>query len=339
MSTRSNGLKLSIIIPVYNSEDWIIPTLKHIEHALDPTNIEAEVIIIDDGSTDATVNRVKGITVINQTPVKLVEQTNKGRYLARKAGVDAASYDTILFIDSRVFINESSLKFVESKIRKDNQQVWNGHVYVAKEGNLFARFWDAIVFIAWRKYFGNPRECSFGLKDFDYYPKGTGFFLVPKLLLEEAMSHFEGTTNDLKHSSDDTLLIRFIAAKLPIHLSPEFSCQYHGRNTLKKFLNHAYYRGQFFVDGFLRPGTRFFLPLLLFLVASVALPALLIIMPPAYILFALFAALLLWVTELIVALVLGVPFKDAFALFLLTPLFAIVYGAGIWRGVIRRVGK
>ena len=79
------------------------------------------------------------------------------------------------------------------------------------------------------------------------------------------MNYFEKNTNDIEFSSDDTLLIRYLAKDKNINLSPEFSCSYNGRSTFKGFLKHAFNRGQFFVDGFLRPGTRFFYPLLLIL--------------------------------------------------------------------------
>ena len=330
---------ISIVIPVYNSEQWITPTLQHIEAAIKASHFVAEVIIVDDGSTDrslATAQAYKPAT--DRLTIKVLAQTNKGRYLARKAGVEAAKSDQILFIDSRVYIDEGSLAYLETKLKGNPRQVWNGHVHVDKEGNPFARFWDAIVCIAWRRYFGNPRETSFGLEDFDYYPKGTGFFFVPRDLLLEGMAIFEKETNDIAFSSDDTLLIRFIASRQRIHLSPQFSCLYHGRSTFKKFLAHAYNRGQFFVDGFLRRGNRFFAPLLMFLAFCILLVVALALMPIKTIV-ALFGLVVLGVLGLFgSALFLRVYYKDALALAGLAPMFAVVYGAGIWRGVLRKLG-
>ncbi len=59
------------------------------------------------------------------------------------------------------------------------KEVWNGHVIVEKKGNIIARFGDAITFIGWRRYLAHPRDCSYGLKDFDHYPKGTTMLLCP----------------------------------------------------------------------------------------------------------------------------------------------------------------
>lgn len=56
---------------------------------------------------------------------------------------------------------------------------------------MYARFWEAITFVAWRRYFANPRDMSYGIKDFDMYPKGTTCFFVPKTVIEDANSWFE----------------------------------------------------------------------------------------------------------------------------------------------------
>lgn len=323
---------------MFNSEGWIHPTVQHIIEAVSHTSsLRAEIIIIDDGSTDQGYEEAISSLVPETIVYKVIKQENKGRYLARKRGVEEASFDNILFIDSRVFIEKSSLKYLENELAQNGPQIWNGHVNIDKKGNVFARFWDAIVCIAWRRYFRKPKKMSFGIKDFDHFPKGTGFFFVPKQWLRDAMHFFESGASDLKFSSDDTLLIRFLAERYAIHLSPKFSCIYHGRSTFKGFLKHAYNRGQFFVDGFLRPGTRFFVPLLGVLLLSMLIVALLIIVP-IFTLWALLYGGVIFVLGLFIgALVLGVIFWDALALAVLGLPFALVYLAGIWRGVTRKV--
>ncbi len=333
------SLAISIVIPAYNSEGWITKTVEYIDAAVGRSPFTVEVVMINDGSTDNTLAEMQALQPKSKRlTYKIVDLgKNKGRYLARRAGVAAAQHDSLLFIDSRVFIDKDSLKYLAKKLADDPNQVWNGHVHVAKEGNVFARFWDALVCIAWRRYFAHPREVSYGVDDFDYYPKGTGFFFVPKKLLKQAMSVFEKRGGDLMFSSDDTLLIRYIASKQPIHLSPDFSCVYNGRSTLKRFLVHAYHRGQFFVDGFFRPGNRFFMPLLGVLAVSLA-GLLALLLWPVAILKLLVVLLLIGTVALFVGgLVLRLTWKDAASLAWLSPFFGVVYGAGIWRGVARKL--
>lgn len=330
-------LGLSIIIPVYNSEAWITATLKHIDVALSESHFTAEIIVVDDGSSDDSARRVELFAKETHTPLLLIEQENAGRYLARKNGVLKSKYENILFVDSRVYIDKHALSYLSKELSNDSDQIWNGHVNIDKKGNIFARFWDAIVLIAWRRYFHIPKRTSFGIKDFDYYPKGTGFFFVPKKRLEAAMEYFEKTSNDLEFSSDDTLLIRYLAERKSINLSPEFSCLYHGRSNLRGFLKHAYNRGQFFIDGFLRPGTRFFYPLIIVLTGSIIALVLFCLWPLQTLLIGLLGSLLFICALFLGGLAFRISFKDAASLAILGLPFAIIYLAGLWRGVARKV--
>ncbi len=339
-TTRQNVLRdgVSVVIPAYNAEDWIAKTTKKVAIALDKASIEkAEIIIVDDGSSDNTEAVSRSIKL--QVPVRVFTQENKGRFLARKTGVEHAQYPTLFFVDTRVWIDEDALSYVVKQQADDpGRLVWNGDVKVFKKGNIIARFGDAVTRIGWRRYHGNPRLLSYGVEDFDYYPKGTGIFIAPKDLLKNAIAWFESQTKDIRNSSDDTLLIRFIAERQNIWISPGFSSTYFARTTLKAFIGHSYHRGLFFVDGFLRPGTRFYYPLIFFLLLSIIALAAMVVFP---VLIIPFAALMtaLWLTELFVSLYLKIGLRDSVSLFLLSPVFALSYGLGIWRASIKRFTK
>lgn len=326
---------VSVIIPAYNAANWLQSTVDHIAASLKAARIKkAEVIIVNDGSADNTLVVAKKLQC--EYPVQVIDQENKGRFLARKAGLLRAKHENVLFIDSRVYLHQDSLRFLAEEIARDpGKKVWNGHVHVKKNGNIIARFGDAITYIGWRRYFSNPRTCSYGLEDFDHYPKGTGCFFAPKNVLLSAAETFESQTYDIKNSSDDTHLIRLIAHGHRIHLSPNFACNYHARNRIGQFIRHSYFRGQYFVDGFLRPGNRFFLPLLMFLV-GLPLVLFVIVLEPSWLMPLSLLIIALWLSELGMAMVLGVSPKDALSLFLLSPIFVITYGTGIWVAVIRK---
>ena len=124
-----------------------------------------------------------------------------------------------------------------------------------------------------------------------------------------------------------------------INLSPEFSCSYNGRSTFKGFLKHAFNRGQFFVDGFLRPGTRFFYPLLFVLFLTVLIIVGLFINLKLTIILLAIGALFFILGLFFGALILGVSPKDSAALAILGVPFALVYLAGIWRGIGRKINN
>jgi glycosyltransferase involved in cell wall biosynthesis len=324
---------LSIIIPAYNAENWIDPTTAKIDAAAKIQGVKVELIIVDDGSTDSTYQVAKSLKLSHISSINILTHTNWGRFLNRKCGVEAAKYDTILFVDSRVWVDENSLSFLMKQQKNHPERIiWNGHINVAKRGNIIARFGDALTCIGWRRYFSNPKLTSYGIKDFDFYPKGTGLFYAPKHLLIETIAWFESVTNDVKNSSDDTLMIRHIAETNRIWLSPEFSATYFARTSLGGFVKHTYFRGQYFVDGFLRKGTRFYWQLIAFL----------LLCPLALVVVVLWPILLLGIpvvvlTALLLGVILGLHVKDAAAFAILSPVFTPVYTAGIYRGYIRYV--
>lgn len=326
-------ISLSVVIPAYNAAKWLPVSVPKTVQAIKNAGIKsAEIIIVDDGSSDDTA--AVGRSLKLDYPVKVISQKNSGRFAARRNGTDKARYDYILFIDTRIFIGGDALKYLVSRLdTKQDRLVWTSHVVIDKNGNPYARFWEALTFISWRRYFANPRECAYGIEDFDHYPKGTTCFFVPKMIVQEANGWFEKNTRNTKASNDDTLLIRRIAESHKINLSPRFYCTYHARTNLRQYVKHVYFRGKVFVDGFLRrDGNRFFWPLVVFLLLSVAVPVFLIIYPQ-YIFAALGLLVAAWVLGLLAALLLRVPPKDALSLFYLSPLFAVVYGWGIWTAV------
>lgn len=322
---------ISVIIPSFNAATWLPKTIEKLQIALKNAKIEDyEIIVVDDGSTD---NTRQVLAALNKEDKRIIalHQANQGRFLARKAGVKKATKEMVLFIDSRVFADENSLAYVREQMKyHPDMQAWNGHVRSKLGWNVFARFWNAVTFIAWRRYLRKPRLVQFGIEDFDYYPKGTTFFMAPKKILEKYINEFSPNIKDLRFVSDDTALLRNIAKDIKITISPGFSCLYHSRDRLSAFMKHTLNRGTFFTDGFFQPGNRFFVPLIGFLVIS-PLAVLALFIWPMHILAALG---IVWLAELAIALALGVPVASALSLWLVTPVFTIFYGLGIWRGVI-----
>jgi glycosyltransferase involved in cell wall biosynthesis len=93
-------LGLSICIPVLNEERAIAVTLRQcldIAHALRQAGIgRLEVVVVDDGSTDSTADRVREFP-----EVRLIQHpVNRGYGAALKTGFDAARYELIGFIDA-----------------------------------------------------------------------------------------------------------------------------------------------------------------------------------------------------------------------------------------------
>ena len=95
----------------------------------------------------------------------------------------------------------------------------------------YGEFWRLLAELAWRDYFDEPRTTSFGIEEFDRFPKGTTCFLAPRVLLASAFAEFRSHYADIRLANDDTPVIRAVAAQERIHISPEFACDYAPRTT------------------------------------------------------------------------------------------------------------
>jgi len=50
---------LSILVPVYNEEEYVLPLLERVVEAPLPEGMEREIIVVDDGSTDGSIEEVE----------------------------------------------------------------------------------------------------------------------------------------------------------------------------------------------------------------------------------------------------------------------------------------
>ncbi len=89
-----NQTRFSVVIPLYNRERYIVRTLNSV---LKQTRSPGEIVVVDDGSTDAGGQLVKS-TFGNK--VKLIEQQNRGVSAARNAGIKASGGDWVAFLDA-----------------------------------------------------------------------------------------------------------------------------------------------------------------------------------------------------------------------------------------------
>ena len=94
MSMTGSKLKISVVVPLYNKSSYVLEAL---DSVFTQTFAAHEVIVVDDGSTDDGVNRVKSVW---QPAVRLIQQSNAGVAVARNTGINAATGDVIAFLDA-----------------------------------------------------------------------------------------------------------------------------------------------------------------------------------------------------------------------------------------------
>ncbi|MGO7041049.1 glycosyltransferase family 2 protein [Rhizobium acaciae] len=86
---------ISVVIPTYNRQDYILESIKTV---LDQTYDRVEILVVDDCSTDDTLNVLK--TVVDERLRVLQLPRNSGGGAARNFGIDAAKGEYIAFLDS-----------------------------------------------------------------------------------------------------------------------------------------------------------------------------------------------------------------------------------------------
>lgn len=96
-------LKVSIIIPVYNTAEYLDQCLNSI---LNQSLKELEIIIINDGSTDDSTEILRKYKEKHPEIITLIEQENQGMSVARNKGIDLAKGKYLGFVDSDDWINE-----------------------------------------------------------------------------------------------------------------------------------------------------------------------------------------------------------------------------------------
>lgn len=110
---------ISIVVPVFNGEKYLkecINSIKNNEYK----NIE--IIIVDDGSTDKTLNIANSLSE-EDSRIRVIHQDNAGVSTARNKGIDNAKGEYICFVDSDDFISKDYIGYFYKLIKQENAEI------------------------------------------------------------------------------------------------------------------------------------------------------------------------------------------------------------------------
>jgi glycosyltransferase involved in cell wall biosynthesis len=138
-------VKVSIIIPVFNSEKTIENT---INSCLKQTYSNIEILVIDDGSTDKSAKIIKSL---NNDKIKYFYFENSGRSEARNRGLKYATGEYIQFLDSDDSLEENKIEIAMEIF------VTNSEIDAIQCGT---RYWKDNLIVSEKsaKYFKNPER-------------------------------------------------------------------------------------------------------------------------------------------------------------------------------------
>lgn len=172
---HSSSLFFSVVIPTYNRLPILQKCLRALEfqHLREDTVVTGyEVVVVDDGSTDGTLEWLDSHRQ-ELSKVRSLSQDHLGPAAARNLGVEQAKGDTIIFIDSDLVVTENFLQAHADALVQGQQQLGSDRV--------FTYGW-----VINTNNFDNPSSEPYKITDFSAAYFATGNVAIARKWLEEA---------------------------------------------------------------------------------------------------------------------------------------------------------
>ncbi len=164
---------ISVVIPTYNRLPILIKCLDALENQILNVEMHAfEIVIVDDGSTDGTVDWLRN-NIENYPHLRLFEQSHGGPALGRNLGVEKSKGELIVFIDSDLVVDKLFLRnHIDYLFR-----AWE------KLGNRKCFTYGSVINTS---NFNNPNSEPFKFQDFSWAYFATGNVAIDKKVLENS---------------------------------------------------------------------------------------------------------------------------------------------------------
>lgn len=128
-------MNISVIVPVYNEEDTIQIILGKL------LNIKTifEIIVVDDGSTDKTLTKLKQL---KHKKIRVFQKPNGGKGSAVRYGLNKVRSDYVLIQDADLEYHPDDIQYLIEGVEKRNVEVVYGSRFLGPHSNLF--FWHLV---------------------------------------------------------------------------------------------------------------------------------------------------------------------------------------------------
>jgi len=138
--------KLSIIIPVYNEFETIINLLEIVKGVKLINNLEKEIIIVDDFSTDGTGDLLKNLGKEHKI---IYHPKNQGKGAAVRTGLKEATGDIIIIQDGDLEYNPQEYNDLLKPILAGEAAVVYGSRFLKKHQSRYRLFYQGNLFLSW----------------------------------------------------------------------------------------------------------------------------------------------------------------------------------------------
>jgi len=175
MDFLKDNIFLSIVIPVYNSEETIEIVLRKIEENL-LSKINYEVILVNDGSTDNSYEKCREISKKNNFVKFINLSKNFGQHNAILAGLHFVEGDYIIFMDDDLQTQPEEIWKLINKMKEGYDVVYAK--YINKQHGKFKMFGSKINDIMANIFLKKPRNINI-----------TSYFIIKKYLANEIINY------------------------------------------------------------------------------------------------------------------------------------------------------
>jgi glycosyltransferase involved in cell wall biosynthesis/phospholipid N-methyltransferase len=139
--TTPAGVKLSVVIPVYNERFLVAELVRRVLAVSAPEIQEMEVLLIDDGSKDGTLDILRRLAAGHPDRIRLLEQgRNQGKGAAIRRGIAEATGDLILFQDADLEYDPRDYPRLIRPFLEDGADVVYGSRYLPSERRRVLNF-------------------------------------------------------------------------------------------------------------------------------------------------------------------------------------------------------
>jgi len=119
------GINISVIVPIYNAERYLS---RCIDSLVNQKEIQLEIILVDDGSTDNSGHICDNYKKIHKN-ITVIHKKNEGVAKARNDGLNIANGDYVIFVDSDDEVPECAYIRMWEEVQKTNADIIIGDVY------------------------------------------------------------------------------------------------------------------------------------------------------------------------------------------------------------------
>lgn len=136
--------KISIIIPVFNEGKYIAETIKKVLKA-NILNLKREIIAVNDGSNDNTLNILSKASKINKKIIVINKKINQGKGQALKEGISKSTGDIVLVQDSDLEYDPTDYPLLIKPFIENDADAVYGSRFISNQPHRVLFFWHYLA--------------------------------------------------------------------------------------------------------------------------------------------------------------------------------------------------